>query len=206
MAGEAAAGSTGEGATGGNTGASAPAAGASSQAGGASSAPSGASGGGAASSSGKSDGDVDALKAENERLAKELAKATGKAGTMQSDFEKRLSALETRATTAETEAANLKRAQRVSATTDAIVAEVPEAHRAVARAIVRGYGSDGVDLAAEDQKAVSKTVLERLGKEFPELMQAPTGSPHVPRIPTIPNGQPKVEQLGGIVVGGVKVL
>lgn len=160
---------------------------------------------GAASAGGKPSDEAAALKAENERLTRELARATGKAGSDKASLESRVAAIEARATAAEAEAAGLKREKKANATADAIVAEVPEPHRAIARAIVRGYGSDGIDLAAEDQAATAKTVLARLGKEFPDLMKPPENRPTIPRIGNVQNGQPKAESIG-LTAQGVKVL
>lgn len=166
-----------------------------------------ASGGKATDSSGgTSSDDVKALKAENERLSKELARATGKAGSDKATLEGRLSKLEADLDSERREKATLVREKKASATTDAIVSQLPEPHRAVARRVVQAYGADGLDLAAEDQKSVIKAALERLGGEFPELVKAPESRPSVPRIPNVTNGGGLTVVAEGITVGKTKVL
>lgn len=165
-----------------------------------------ASGGKATESSGStSSDDVKALKAENDRLQKELARATGKAGSDKATLEGRLAAVETKLQQAESEAASLKREKKANATADAIVAQLPEPHRALARRVVLSYAADGLDLAADDQPATVKTALERLGKEFAHLTTAPVDRPTVPRIPSVVNGQGK-PTAEGLTVHGVKVV
>lgn len=205
---EAAAGSTGDGT---NT-VTPPAAGGAAT-GGASSASQGASGGGGASSSGAgatstgSEGDAKALKEENERLKQENARLTGRVGQVKGDYEQRLTALETRLASSDQENATLKRQNRVATTTDAIVSQVPEAHRAVAKPIVRSYQLDGMDFAAEDSSAIQKAVLEKLGKEYPDLMKAPVAPPpNIPRIATITNGQTVGVEKTGVVKDGKRLL
>jgi hypothetical protein len=149
------------------------------------------------------------LKAENERLAKALDKANGTAGSIKSNLEGRVATLEGELQRERTEKAAAQRALKTSATTDAIVAQVPEPHRAAARRIVQAYGADGLDLAAEDQPATVAAALAQLGKEFPEYLKAPetprTTTPRLPTIPAIANGQPRVESVG-VVKDGKRLL
>jgi hypothetical protein len=149
--------------------------------------------------------DVTALKAENERLAKELDRARGKAGTDKASLEARVAQIEADARAARAEADSLKREKKATATADAIVATLPESHRALARRVVLSYGADGLDLAADDQDATVKTALARLGKEFPNLTTAPTEGPRIPRIGSVQNGNQPV-QPEGLTVRGVKVV
>jgi hypothetical protein len=153
--------------------------------------------------------DVAALKAENERLQKALDKANGTAGSIKSNLEGRIANLEGVIQTERTEKLALQRAQKTSATTDAIVAQVPEPHRAAVRRIVQAYGADGIDLAAEDQAATVAAALAQLGKEFPDYLKVPEATrattPRVPTIPPIANGQPRVESIG-VVKDGKRLL
>jgi hypothetical protein len=149
--------------------------------------------------------DVTALKAENERLAKELDRARGKAGTDKASLEARVAQIEADAASARAEADSLKREKKANATADSIVAGLPEPNRALARAVIRGYSADGIDLAADDSAAITKSVLERLGKEFPHLTKPPETRATVPRIGAPQNGQPKIEA-EGLTVRGVKVV
>lgn len=164
-----------------------------------------ASGGKGSESSEKSSDELKTLRERNAQLEKDLAKATGKAGSDRATLEQRVAAIEARATAAEAEAATLKREKKANATTDSIVAGLPEPNRALARAVIRGYSAEGIDLAADDSAATTKTVLERLGKEFPHLTKPPETRPSVPRIGGAQNGQSAV-QAEGLTVRGVKVV
>jgi len=125
---------------------------------------------------------LEAAEAKAAALEKQLAKATGRAGSEKSTLQEQLAAEKQRADAAEAKAAAADRRRQEAEVLEAVLAKAPSGNRGLTRLAAMGILPSLADLA--DPSKAAEAVIAKIAEATPEQEREP-----VKHMPHMPNGQ-----------------
>lgn len=123
-----------------------------------------------------------AAEAKAAALEKQLAKATGRAGSEKSTLQEQLAAETKRAEAAEAKAAAAERRRQEAEVLEAVLAKAPTSNRGLTRLAAMGILPSLADL--NDPSKAAEAVIAKITEAAPEIEKQP-----VKHMPHTPNGQ-----------------